>query len=75
MNTRSMTWHGECMYVWQEVSHMKSYDEERYSVSIDVLIIWADGQQHADSIKGFNAGHALSRAWLNWEDAESITIV
>ena len=51
-----------------------TYDEQRYPVSINVLIIWSDGLTYTDSIKGLNIGHALYLARLNWPDAESVTL-
>lgn len=51
------------------------YQEEKYPISIDVMIVWSDDDSHADSIKGLNEGHAVWRAWQNWPSAKSITVM
>lgn len=48
---------------------MKSYAEQRYPVSVAVIVSWPDGDEHADEIKGLNVGHALYLARLNWPGA------
>jgi hypothetical protein len=54
---------------------VKGYHEQNYPVSLSVRVRWNDGLVHEDEVKGLNPGHALSLAWDNWIDAESITAI
>jgi len=47
---------------------MKDYNEQRYTVSINVRVTLGD-MTWTDAIKGLNVGHALYLARLNWPTA------
>ena len=49
---------------------MKSYYEQKYKHSQTVRVIFADGEEIEDEIKGLNKGHALYLAQLNWPEAK-----
>ena len=49
---------------------MKSYYEQKYKHSQLVRVIFADGEEIEDEIKGLNKGHALYLAQLNWPEAK-----
>ena len=51
---------------------MKTYEEQRYPVSIKVKVAY-HGHVFTDHIKGLNPGHALYLARLNWPGAETVT--
>ncbi len=53
---------------------MKSYHEQKYKHSQAVRVIFADGDEIEDEIKGLNKGHALYLAELNWPDAKVYAI-
>lgn len=56
-------------------AYVMDFEEQQYTVSITVLVTWADGLTLVDDIKGLNIGHALYLARLNWPDAESVSMI
>ena len=51
----------------------KGFDETAYPHIQDVHVVFPDGQNFVDGVKGMNANHALERAYRNWPDALHIT--
>jgi hypothetical protein len=51
---------------------MKTFEEQNYPCTIEVKVLWSDGDSITDQIKGLNEGHALYLAKLNWESASYI---
>ncbi len=52
----------------------KSFNDQKYKVTVHVLVVWADGDAIEDEIKGLNTGHALYLAHLNWPTAKTINV-
>lgn len=50
----------------------KTYWEQNYKHSQVVRVVFEDGTEFDDEIKGLNKGHALYLAKLNWPGAEVI---
>jgi hypothetical protein len=50
------------------------YDRQSYPVAVCVRV-WFDDDVMVDAIKGWNADHALIRAFWNWPDAEQIELL
>lgn len=48
---------------------MKSYYEQNYKHSQLVRVVFEDGSEIEDEIKGLNKGHALYLAGRNWVGA------
>ncbi len=49
---------------------MKTYEEQKYKHSQTVRVIFEDGSEIEDEIKGLNKGHALYLAEKNWPGAK-----
>ena len=53
---------------------MKTFEEQRYKHVQLVRVIFANGDEIEDEIKGLNKGHALYLAQLNWPEAKVYAI-
>lgn len=47
----------------------KGFNEEKYKFEQPVRVVFKDGTEHVDAIKGLNKKHALERARRNWDGA------
>jgi len=57
-----------------EEMKMKTYEEQNYKHSQLVRVIFEDGSEMEDEIKGLNKGHALYLARKNWEGAKIFAV-
>lgn len=53
---------------------MKSYEEQKYKHTQLVRVIFEDGSEIEDEIKGLNKGHALYLASKNWVGAKVFAV-
>lgn len=50
----------------------KPFNQQNYKYIQAFRIIWANGDEIEDAVKGLNKQHAIERARRNWPDAEKI---
>lgn len=50
----------------------KGFEQQNFKHIQAIRIIWPDGGEIEDAVKGLNKNHAIERARRNWPDAENI---